>query len=437
MFGRSSVAIVGLDLTSLPEFQSNLQDKVKLLELSQFAASIINKVQGEATTGINPFGNPRLDEKEPEGEIDLGAYYILGKHLHGTAEEQELNPLTSDLAETFEARYGSSEEEFSIGHSKYGFWVVLSESKDVSDPASRREQQSYDTFTRPFKYLGKDEKAAVEEAVQASAVTKRTQFPVIVDFQHGRVYIESTNADAIISVRELLSLLGAKTFGLRWDFKDATWITSFFKYVQENTHFTTEMQQRADDLARFRPDEIEKFEDKNMEKIVQNFFSLSELGTGLWVGLSTPARIKLHATSEPVSTAGVSSAFELLHKYDDSEVISSPVVFQELVAFTTKQGIEKQARYDLFTLDINDGINMQDVGAAMLKGFDLPRFKREVKQVMKSKGELSVKDFWQMWTQGMHDAILTFVDNITEALELDKGFGLKEFDETEIEEIGE
>jgi hypothetical protein len=435
MFGRSNFAIVGLEPESLTNFQVNLNNKLALLQQSQYAASIVNRALGETTVGINPFGSPRKDETVVKGEsAETPNDGVLLLMTTPEGEERVLDPAILEEATKY---FGASEDEYSLGNGKYGFWVVINDQKDISHPASKKEQQAYSTFARPFKYLGKEDKGAVEAAVQVTAVTKRDQFPVIADFQHGRVYIEATSPDSIMAAREILSLLGATTFGLRWDFKTPTWITEFFSYIQENTHFTTEMQTRAEELTRFRPDEVMKLDDKMMEKIVTNFFSLSELGTGLWAGLSTPSRIKLHTTGEPISTSGVSSAFELLHKYDDAVVISAPVVFQELAVYTNKQGVEKQARYDLFTIDINDGINQQEVGAAMLKGFDLPRFKREVKKAMKVKNELTVAEFWSMWVQGMHDAILTFIENMTEALELEKGYGLTRLEEMEETEVGE
>jgi hypothetical protein len=118
----------------------------------------------------------------------------------------------------------------------------------------------------------------------------------------------------------------------------------------------------------------------------------------------------------------------------DAEVASASVVFQELVIKNTKEG-EKTIRKDIFTIDINDNVNLGEAGAAMLRGFDLPQFKRGVKVAIKAKGRLTIKDFWYMWLDGIHTSILEFVDNVTSTLEIDKKYGLVVPDYTVNDEV--
>ena len=44
-----------------------------------------------------------------------------------------------------------------------------------------------------------------------------------------------------------------------------------------------------------------------MESIVSGYFAMSELDTGKWAGLSTPAKIRLFAASEPSAESDVSA----------------------------------------------------------------------------------------------------------------------------------
>jgi hypothetical protein len=336
----------------------------------------------------------------------------------GDIPSEDLSIITDNFG------YIGIESTLSLGNNKYGFWVVSNEYEDPTDPNSKKEQMAYTEMERPFKFLVKEEKKSIEEQVQAQAVLNRSQYPVLVDFQNERVYVASSNKDEVLAVQELLTKLGAKTFPLVWDFKYPTWPSEFLNRVVEETQFTAEMQKRAEEVSRFRPDEIEKLDDKQMEKVVSTFFALSELESDVWIGLTTPAKVRIYKPVEPVAISNPSVAFSLLGMSNDAEVAGSSVVFQELITRNTKDG-EKTLRKDLFTIDINDNVNLQDAGAAMLRGFDLPQFKREVKTAIKAKGRLSIRDFWYMWLDGINTSVLEFIDNVNDVLELDKSkYGL-------------
>jgi hypothetical protein len=418
MFGRGNWAVFGVESASIVGFQKALADPLTAFKVSQLAASITSKFQNQEALGINPFGSPRLDETVADVEAISNLSDILvrmdGDSLPNT---EDLQLIQNSLG------FVGTEETMSLSNNKYGFWVVLNYPEDPTDPNSKKEQIAYTDRERPFKFLVKEEKKTIEDQVAAEAVLNRSQFPVLVDFQNGRVYVASSNKDDVISVADLLTKLGAKTFPLVWDFKYPTWPTEFLSRIVDNTHFTADMKKRADELARFREDEIEKLDDKQVEKIVSTFFALAPLETELWAGLSTPARIRIHKPIDPVTVASPSVAFSLLNMSNDAEVASAAVVFQELAIRNTKDG-EKTFRRDVFTIDINDNVNLQDAGSALLRGFDLPQFKREVKTAIKAKGRLTIKDFWYMWLDGLHLSILEFIDNVVGTLEIDKKYGL-------------
>jgi hypothetical protein len=419
LFGRGNWAVFGIEPTTMENFQKALSDPLTIFEVSQLAASITTKFQDKPTTGITPYGSPRLDEKLTDTAVITDVSDLLTKlDDGGDVDAGELDLITQNLA------YVGSEDDFSLGNSTYAFWFVSNEYEDPTDPNSKKEELSYADMERPFKFLIKEEKKSIEERVTATAILNRSQFPVLVDFQHGRVYAASSNVDAVIAVQELLTSLGAKTFPLVWDFEYPTWPSDFLNRISKDTNFKAEMKTRAEELSRLRPDEIEKLEDRAMEKVVANYFAITELDNEIWVALSTPARIRLHKPIDPVGVSNPSVAFELLNMSNDAEVATAAVVFQELVIKQTKTG-EKMYRNDLFTIDINDKANLQDAGAAMLRGFDLPQFKKEIKTTIKAKGKIAIKDFWYMWLDGIHTSILTFTDNLTNVLEIDKAkYGL-------------
>jgi len=387
MFGRSNWAVFGIKQSTEQAVIDGLDNSH---DFSQEVAVAKAKADKIPTFGINPFANPRADENN---KLD--------------------DPSSAD---------------FKLSDHAIGFWFCTNDQKDVTHAASKKEQIAYDDMGKPFKFLNKDEKKAVETTVTSTAVVERKQFPVLVNFVTERVYVGATAEEDVEAVQSILQELGGETFALAWQFGGFDWATKFLNVVNENTKFVNEMAERAEELQRFRKDEIEKMDDKMMESIVSNFYALSELDTGQWCGLTTPARIRLYHPADPIGTAGASLTFSLLRLSDDSEVASSSVVIQSLDSKLTKNG-EKQVRKDLLTLDLTDNINLLDVGAALLKGFDLPGFRKVIKTAAKAQtGPLDIAYYWSQWLMEMEAGVFTFADNVTETLGLDKKkFGLLPF----------
>lgn len=399
MFGRGNWAIFGIKQTTEGAVIKSLDDSH---DLSQETAVTKAKKEKIPTFGINPFPEPRLDEANPKLDVGIGT--------------------------------------FKLGDHAIGFWLCTNGQKDVTHSVSKKEQIAYDEMDKPFKFLNKDEKKAVETAVTSSAVVERKQFPVLVDFVNERVYVEATSVEDVEAAQFILQKLGGETFAMAWQFGGYDWVTKFLNIVNEKTKFVGEMTDRAEELQRFRKDEIEKLDDKMTESIVSNFYALSELDTSRWCGLTTPARIRLYKPADAIGTAGVSLTFSLLRLSEDSEVAASAVVFQSLDSkLNKKTGEEKKIRKDLFTIDLNDNINQLDAGAALLKGFDLPGFKKNIKTTAKAQtSPLEISDYWKLWFESMQWAVAEFVDNVTETLGLDKKkFGLLPFvEETKRETVG-
>ena len=391
MFARGSWAIFGIRSDSEAKFTESLNNYV---DVSQ--GSAVNKAKADSlpTYGINPYDFPRFDE----------------------------DSLDTDVVS----------ESFKLSDHVFAFWFCLNGFEDVTDPKSKQEGLAYSNAGKPFKFLKKEEKLHVESLVAASAVASRTQFPVLIDFAEQRVYAEVTGAEEIGELRRLLEVMGAVPFNLSWNFGDPNWTVKFLNKVNEENKFHKQMLDRAEELKRFRADEVEKLEDKMLEGIVSGYFAMAELETGQWAGLSTPAKIRLFGASEPSSEAAVSTAFTLLNLVDSAQVASASMVFQNLDSKFNKKGEEKQYRTDLFTIDINDKINISDAGAAALRGFDLPQYKKDMKRLAKS-GDVPIKIYWFDWLIAMKNAVHFFVDNVTETLKIDKKLGLLPYEAQEEE----
>src|SRR5271157_2942466 len=388
MFGRGSWAVFGVRAESQEMFEASLAaTSGQVVVVSQSAAVEAAKLEGTPTCGINPYDKPRGDEADPP---------VMG-----------------------------STENFRLGPQQFGLWFCINDYEDVTDPKSKQEQQAYELSTKPFKFLKKDEKKQVEAAVKASAVASRKQFPVLIDFVGERVYALTTNEEEIGLVRSLLEELGCVTFHMGWNFGSYDWPQKFLKAVWEGNKFRAAMQSRADDLRRFNADEVEKNEDKMLETIMSGFWSMAELETGQWAGLTTPAKIKLFPGTDASTESSVSSAFTIASQFEDTATITSAsVVIQHLDSYVNKKDEEKQKRTDLLTIDINDKVNISDAGAAALRGFDVPQYKKDMKRHAKDRGTLGINDYWFEWLIAMKTAINFFVDNVTETLHIDKDLGL-------------
>lgn len=433
LFGKGNWSIFGIQPSSLLAFKTTLAAPVNLFAVSQLKASVITKFQNRPTVGINPFAAPRKDE----GLTDPTVLATIAK-VYTDDQPALFSVLT--LVDFF----GATEEDFKIGQDAqshyYGFWAIFNDFDDVTDVASKKEQLAYTNVSRPYKFLNKDEKKGVDSFIQATNVLTRKQFPVLVDFIEGCVYAATTTAEEIEWVRAILESLGAECFGLAWDFDSLDFPSRFLSAVDKGTKptFESAMRTRADELTRFSKKEIEKLEDKTMERIVSTFFAIAELETGQWAALKGPSKIKLSHVGDPVTCAGPSEAFTLLrlvHPLENSEVAAASIVFQELTSKFKKE-VEYQVRNDLFTMTLDSNVNLVDAGAALLKGFDVPGFKSGMmKEIKTTKAELPIAKYWNEWLRGMRGAIAMYIDNMTETLKIDKkAFGLNKYESEGVEE---
>ena len=63
---------------------------------------------------------------------------------------------------------------------------------------------------------------------------------------------------------------------------------------------------------------------------------------------------------------------------------------------------------------------MTDAGAAMLRGFDLPAFRKDIqREIRHTKQVPSVDQFWSQWLHGMSNGVRTIEASFREILGLD------------------
>jgi hypothetical protein len=302
----------------------------------------------------------------------------------------------------------------------YGLWAVSNEWTDVSDVASIKEQRSYVLMDRPYKFLQATDKGSVDKETLGVTAAVRKQVPVLVDFNDGRVYIESNNKKLIYAITTHLAKLGIEIIPVAWTYSLPNWPAEVVSRLYKATQYHADFQKRADEATRFKASEIEKLEDRELESIVANYFSMTELQGDLWAGISGPAQIRLHDASPPIGVKAPTSATTLLNMTDDATVISGVVTFQERVSTTSKKSGDFTFRRDLLRFDVDDRMNLTDVGAAMLRGFDIPSLRKDIqREIRKTKQVPSIEQFWGSWLHALSNAVRTIEAAFRELLNID------------------
>jgi hypothetical protein len=416
MFGRGSWAILGLAKESLELFGASLADRAIMAAHSQMAASAVTRHFSSDTVGINPFGAPRLDEEHP---VPLEHQEALAQYA---MTEREAGSDFTLPAEVLDSRgYGFSQGQFHLDSTLpwYALWAVSNEWKDVSDLGSIREQRSYVSLERPYRFLQPIDKKAVDQEALGATAAVRKQVPVLLDFNEGRVYIESSNKKLLYGIVVRLQKMGAEIIPVAWTYKQPNWTAEIIDKLYANTQFQGDFVRRADEATRLKVKEIEKLQDRELEAIVANYFSMTQLGNELWVGVSGPAQVRLHDASPPITVKAPTTATTLLNMTQDAKPISGAVTFQERVSYTGKDGGERTFRKDLLCLEVSDRINLTDVGAAMLRGFDVPSFRKDIQREIRQSHQVPpIAEFWHAWLHELNNAVRTIEAAFREVLDI-------------------
>jgi hypothetical protein len=417
MFARGSWAILGLAKESLDAFKTSLEDRTFMAASSQLAASAAIRHFHTDTVGINPFRAPRLDDDHP---VDSGHEQELAQFAVLPQEEYSSHSLTTEILDG--EGYAFTVEPFQLHPDMpwYGLWAVLNELKDVGDLASIKEQRSYVLLERPYRFLQAIDKNTVEENTTGVRAAVRKQVPVLLDFNEGRVYIENSNKKVIAMIISSLGRMGAGILPVAWTYDRPNWPSEVLDRLYENSQYKAEFNERAEDATRFSPKEIAKLEDRELESIVAKYFSMTHLPSDLWVGISGPAQIRLHDTTPPVPVKAPASATTLLHMTHEAKVVAGSITWQERGSGTTRKGGEYTFRKDLFCIAVNDRINLTDVGAAMMRGFDMPSFRKDIQYEIRKSGQVpAIEQFWSGWLHEMSNAVRTIEGTFREILDID------------------
>src|SRR5262249_49086139 len=209
---------------------------------------------------------------------------------------------------------------------------------------------SYAMMERPYRFLQATDKKTVDQETLGVTAAVRKQVPVLLDFNEGRVFIENNNKKVIQAIAQRLTQLGAGIFPVAWTYSQPNWTAAILNKLYEGTQYQSDFLKRADEATRFQAKEIEKLEDRELESIVANYFSMTQLASELWAGISGPGQVRLHDASPPIGVKAPTTATTLLQMTNDAKVVSGALTFQERVTTMGKDGAERSFRKDVLCI---------------------------------------------------------------------------------------
>lgn len=415
MFSRGNWAIFNLDPNHCEVFRNSIKDPYTMTAVSQFAAAAIAETTEIETFGIAPYAHPRLDEKFA---LNHTSRMNLIEFMTTEKSDRKKNPLPAlELAGggKYEIPYG--EDTFSITgniDSKiFGLWFITNEAKDILDTASIREGKAYDAFGTPYKLLSKADKTQVDEDIHIRPVIKRTQFPIIVDFMCGHLFVENTNKTVLENVMRLMENLGAPVIPVAWQFKH-NWVEEFLGKVYNGSEYSDLFYEYAKAVGTGSEKLMEEQlkAEGGVEKVrtLKNFFASYD-NEGYYLALTTPAKVRLGECEDTASLSSVTGVTAVMRQSDSSFRLRSANV-----TFRYEDDSDVEAKMiDELSLELSDQINLTEVGAALLRGYDAHRFKRMTGSY---EGRTPSK-FWMAWRSYMLNSIDTITIHIASVLNLD------------------
>jgi hypothetical protein len=112
-------------------------------------------------------------------------------------------------------------------------------------------------------------------------------------------------------------------------------------------------------------------------------------------------------------------ATTLLDLTSNAGIVTGSLTLQESITVTTKSGAERNIRRDMARFDLNERINLTEIGAAMLRGFDMPSHKKDVfREIRETRQVPAIPQFWGGWLQQLSNAVRTIEEAFREVLEL-------------------
>lgn len=301
--------------------------------------------------------------------------------------------------------------ELRIENGLYGAWWMSFDYIDAQDTNSKKEQLAYDQGA-PFKLLSSDVKKLITDSLTEVNTFTRKHYQVIFDFNRSLVWLNATSPKLIETFLNTLS-----EWGIRAEtpiFHDSE--EEFDVYRALNRLFTqssiqAEVTERLQQIKAHGIDsEAAKHPDAAMQKILENFFALTEVD-GYHVGMSAPAGV-LIAPLVAVAT-GVKTDFEameLLLLNDESTISEACLTVGEYIEKSNrKTGDTIRVFVKRFSIMATPKWGVKDLPGMLIKGFNAENMKHLVKQYVKATDRLpSIAEYWSLWYSQMISGVTIY-----------------------------
>ena len=87
-----------------------------------------------------------------------------------------------------------------------------------------------------------------------------------------------------------LQQLGAEIIPVAWTYSQPNWTAEIINRLYAGTQYQDDFVKRADEATRFKAKEIEKLDDRELEAIVANYFSMTQLASDYGSASPVPRR---------------------------------------------------------------------------------------------------------------------------------------------------
>ena len=178
-------------------------------------------------------------------------------------------------------------------------------------------------------------------------------------------------------------------------------------------------QKRAEEATRFKAKEIEKLEDRELEVHRRELFFDDAIGERSLGRHLRPRAGPAARHQSAYRREGADDRDHATQHDDDAKVFRAPSPFRSCVDYE-QEGWGIHVPQGPLCIDLNDRINLTDVGAAMMRGFDLPSFRKDIlREIRQTKDVPSIEQFWGSWLHELSNAMRTIEATFREILDID------------------
>jgi hypothetical protein len=375
MFGRSNFSILKINSSEVDLFRETLQSFGKDSDLNLTSIEEVIRLEGGSGVALSSFDYPL-------GDI-------------------------SDTLSNCEIRDGL-----------FALWFTLLKEIPNQDKNVLKEHLSYENFTKPSKFLDKEQKEELTTLIsQEPRAIERLAAPILVDFQRGLLWVNSTSKPLLEELRQFLDFLKIGNFSLGLDFGRATWAQELLDKLQKGEVYRDDFQERAREVrSAGHPNMVTPNEVPLKEKILKKFYSCDE-HDGYHLFLGPPAKIHL---GNIVSSVGVATPWDATDLLNHGGVVSQTrLIVAEL----------EKSFNSMMSIDLGHSFSI-DPGYLLLKGLEGFDLKRDLSDTNSAQGRLKISDYWAVAHASNTTCLFRFIDLVKEYLGLEHGT-LKQLDSEE------